>query len=250
MSKRGQLHQLLAVEADLTGKANRLLEEARGTFNKGEHFTGGTRALKMFDEARAGEETVEVHIVDTTVSEKLAYLHGPICDSLDAFLQKEATNQGARSDVVIDDITLLGDVPATGLLGLETRLKNIRSTYESIPTLQPGIDWATSDEANIFEDRNPTERMRTEKTFKPVILHEATDKHPAQIEKIAIDEAVGKYRDIRLSGMISSADKSVLLGRIDKLITAVKSARMAANCTEVVDARCGEKLLDFIHNGG
>lgn len=243
---RGQLHQLLAAEADLTGKANRLLTEAKGTFTKGEHFVGGTRALKMFDEARAGEETVEVRMVDSTVNEKLVYLHGPLRESMDAFLQKEATNQFARANVIVNDEVLLKDVPATGLLGLETRLKNIRGVYESIPTLSPGIDWAPSSETDVFEDRNPVERMRTEKTFKPVILHEATDKHPAQIEKIAIDEAVGKYTDVRLSGMISSADKSALLGRIDQLITAVKQARMAANCVEVVDARCGEALLGFI----
>ena len=48
------------------------------------------------------------------------------------------------------------------------------------------------------------------------------------------------------SGMISSAQKSAILGRMDKLIRATKKARQRANTQEVVKVTISKKLIDFL----
>lgn len=245
---KGQLHQLLAAESDLAGKANRLAGEAAKTFSKGEHFLGHTKALKMFDDSRANEETTEIKQVDSTVRDKLDFLVPHIVQAWDAFLQKEATNQTAKSDVVLDDGNiLLEDMPVTALLGLETRLKTMRQVYGYIPTLAPGVSWEKSNELNVFESRTPDERFKTEKSFKVIQLAKATKEHKEQVEKVAQDVPVGKWTDHRRSGMISPATKSLLLERIDEILIAVKKARMQANCAEVKTITMGEKIFDHIN---
>ena len=47
--------------------------------------------------------------------------------------------------------------------------------------------------------------------------------------------------------MISPAEKSALLGRIDKLIQATKKARQQANAAEVVNREIGRKIMDYIN---
>ena len=46
--------------------------------------------------------------------------------------------------------------------------------------------------------------------------------------------------------MLSPAEKSELLSRIDKVIMAAKRARMKANSADSVDVKVGKKLADFI----
>ena len=150
---------------------------------------------------------------------------------------------------MVDGETIAENVPATALLGLETKLKELRRTYEAIPNLQPGVKWeAHLEKENIFVAANPEVKTRTEKVMEPVVLYEATDKHPAQVKEASKDIVIGTFTIDRESGMISSARKSALLGRIDKLIRAVKKARMEANGEEVVEKiSIGKALHDFIH---
>jgi hypothetical protein len=81
------------------------------------------------------------------------------------------------------------------------------------------------------------------------VLYEATDKHPAQIEKWEEQVAVGKYVTNVQCGMLSPADKSTLLGRCDRLIQAVKKARMKANMVDVVDQSIGKEIFSFVFDG-
>ena len=88
---------------------------------------------------------------------------------------------------------------------------------------------------------------RTEKTIRPVILAPATDKHPAQVQVLNVDAAIGVYRTQYRHGGLSPHDKSVLLGKFDRLLAAVKKARQRANCAEVNRAmRIGQVLVDFL----
>ena len=47
--------------------------------------------------------------------------------------------------------------------------------------------------------------------------------------------------------MISPAEKSAILGRLDKLTRAVKKARQKANTAEVTKVTIGEELFKYIH---
>lgn len=244
-----KLHELLAVEGDLEGTYKKVLEEAKVTFGKkAAHFFGRHKKLEMFDE-NAPRPPDEFQEMVTTVHDKLEYVGEHIIRYFDAVLQKERTNQAATGDIIIDGNVIAKNLPATFLLGLETRLKLIRSMYETTPTLPPGDKWIPDPNRgkHVFVMANPDEKFKTAKTFKHKILYDATDKHPAQIEKWEEVENVGKYSTETWSGLISTAEKSVLLGRIDKLIRAVKKARQRANTQEVIEITIGKELFDFIH---
>lgn len=246
-----KMHEILAVEGDLEGEYKRVSEEAIRVFQKGEHFQGKTRTLKMFNEDRSHEEepAAQHQELTTTVAQKLGYTSKAIINYLDVVLQKEATNQKAVSDLIVDGGTIATGLPATFLLGLETKLKNIRTMYESIPTLSPGIKWSKDESQgpDVWTQEFPEKAMRTEKILKPFVLYEATKEHPAQVKELSDSVNVGVYTSTVVSGMLSPREKSELLGRIDGLIRAVKKARQRANTQEVVKINIGKILMDYIH---
>jgi len=246
--KKSVLHELLAVEGDLDGAHKKILEETRVTFTKkSDHFMGQHRKLEMFIED--GITYPEEHkAIDTTVQKKLDYMKKTEIRYFDAMLQKEATNQTAFSDLVIDGVVIGTSLPATFLLGMETRLKHLRTAYEVIPTLQPGIEWEKDESQGpgIYKTSKPTEKLKTETIIEPVILYEATKEHPAQVKEVSKVNTVGKYILTAWSGMITPAEKSALLEKIDKLIRAFKKARQRANTSEVVNRSIGKELFAYI----
>jgi hypothetical protein len=249
----GKLHEVLAVVGDLEGVATKILEEAEVTFSKkADHFVGSTRTLKMFDADRANEEAdgFEQKELVTTVQSKLDYVAEHLVRYIDAVAQKEATNQAARADVVVNGMTILKEVPATLLLSLENKLARWRKMYAAIPTLQPGVKWAddpTAGMPGVFKSANDVVDLKVEQLVKPVVLYEATKEHPAQVKEVTEKKAVGQFRKEMWSGMWTPARKSLVLGRLDALIKAVKQSRARANETEVVKFDVGETLIGFLH---
>ncbi len=247
-----KLHEVLAVESGLQTAAKKINEETIRTFDKkDEHFVGTTREVKHFAEEDQKLDTSETKAMVTTVFDKLLYTVGANVRALDAYLQKEATNQKASADIVVGDQTLATAVPATVLLGLETKLAELRAVYEKIPTLAPGPTWV-ADKARraaggVWRADSPDVTFRTRKTIKPVVMSPATEHHPAQVQAVSEDVPVARITTQHWSGMISSAEKSDLLGRIDQLLRAVKRARQRANNTEVEKRTIGKVLFDFLH---
>jgi len=248
--KKSVLHELLAVEGDLDGAHKKILDETRVTFTKkADRFMGQFRKFEMFVEDGI-DYPEESQALDTTVQDKLDYMEKTECRYFDAILQKEATNQIAVADLIIDGVTISNGLPATFLLGMETRLKNLKSAYESIPTLQPGVEWVLDPSMgkNIYKTAKPVEKIKTETIIEPVVLYEATKEHPAQVKESSKVKNIGKYSTTTWSGMITPAEKSVLLGKIDKLIRAFKKARQRANTTEVTKRTIGKELFAFINS--
>jgi len=246
-----KLHELLAVETDLEGVHKKVVEEAIVTFSKKpEHFLGQTKVLEMFDEAKKNENTSEFKEMVTTVGAKLDYVAGHVIRYFDAVYQKEKANQSATADLIVDGAVVAEKVPATFLLGMETKLKNLRAMYEGIPTLAPGFKWEENDTLGkgVFETAHPDIKFKTAKQFKSQIIVQPTKEHPAQVEKWAEDVPVGKYTTSIVCGMLTPARKSELIGRVDKLIQACKQARQRANCVEVESVVIGKKLIDFINS--
>lgn len=244
-----KLHELLAVESDLEKVYGQILEETRTNFTKHtERYFGFQQRVELFDE-EAPDEPDQNKEMDDTVPRKLEYTAEHVVRYLDAVLQKEKTNQTAVGDIVVDGTVIAKDVPATFLLGLENKLKNIRDkVYKAIPTLQPGVKWERDESlgADVYKKAYPDEKFRTKKVRKNHVLAEATEKHPAQVEVYTEDEKVARLVTNTWCGMISSAEKSALLGRIDKLLYAVKKARQRANMTKVVDTTIGKELFEYI----
>lgn len=250
MSK-SRLHEVLAVEGDLEGSSKKVVAEAINTFTKkNDHFMAFNKTYHPFREGKEHEMPSEQKELVTTVEAKLNHAFNAVNSYYDAVAQKECTNQTAKADLIVNGVCLAKDLPATFLLGLETKLKDLRKLVEVVPTLQPGVTWEEDKQLGegVFKSAVQQERMRTEKRMKPVVLYEATDKHPAQVKESTEDVAIGKYVQTDWSGMISPAAKSRMLARADALIQGVKKARQRANQTEVVNVQIGKVLTDFIAN--
>lgn len=246
-----KLHEILAVEADTQGQYKNIFDETLRVFKNEHLFKGFIKTLTMFDEKDAVLNSEERSEIATTVPKRLEYTKNFIIKYLDVVLQKEATNQTAFADIVIDGITIAEKVPTTFLLGLESKLKEIRKLYERIPTLEVSVAWEKAEDIgdDIWRQKYPEEALRTKKQFLHQILVEPTNHHPAQIEKWEEQVAVGRYEKQNWSGMITSTEKARLLNNIDKLTHEVKKARQRGNNTEVVKTNIGKKLMDYIHLG-
>lgn len=246
--KAPQLHALLAVEADLANTTKQMVEEAAVTFaKKPDHFRGHVKSVTYYNEARAQENEREEKKLVTTVDEKLEYALNHIARLYDALLQKEEANQRAKIDLVIDGETLGTDLPATFLLGLEHRLKDVRNLILTAPTLDPSIIWTEDPDSGEGVYRSaPQSSKRTEKDTQFKVLAAATDKHPAQIEKWTVDVPVAGIAVTHVSGMWTPARKAEVLARVDKLLNAVKKSRQMANTVEVDRLHVGEKLMSYI----
>lgn len=248
-----KLHEVLAVESGLQTTAKAISAETIRTFGKKEeHFTAQTKTLEFFAEEDAKLNMAESRAMVTTVQQKLSYMQTSHIKALDAYLQKESTNQRANADIEIDGLALATDIPATVLLGLETKLAELRKVYEEIPTLAPGVTWEfdleQSGARDVYRSANPGITFRTKRVTKPIVMAPATKEHPAQVQAITEDVPVAKITTQDWSGMMSSADKSELLGRLDKLLRAVKRARQRANSTEVEKRSIGKAIFGYLHD--
>jgi hypothetical protein len=243
------LHQLLAVEPDLSTQGRNIMEEALTTFTKkAEHFDGISKVYSSFDE---GDDKIppEVKEVVTTVKEKLDYTKGAVIKAIDATLSKEETNASntANAELEVNGVKF-GTWSATSLLALEKYLVRIRDLYKNIPTFDPSRSWSreTTSGRDMYQS-NLDVKYRTVKKQKVLTLAQATDKHPAQAQVIMDEVQVGKYDTLYFTGRVSPAEKSDLLTRVDDLVLAVKQAREKANQTQVKQVKLGEALFNYIH---
>ena len=63
------------------------------------------------------------------------------------------------------------------------------------------------------------------------------------------DVPVGTWKITNYSGLVSPAEKSSMLKRIDLLLEAVKKARSRANDTAVEGLKIGKALFKYINEG-
>lgn len=245
-----KMHELLAVLSDASTAAGAILSETQATFSKrADHFKGQTRAVTFFDEDRASENSVETKEIVTSVGDKLDYTFARVARYWDALFQMEKTNGEAKADLVVGAVTIAEDVPATFLLGMETRLKELRNVLLQIPTLAPELSWTPdAGDPGVYVSP-PQVNFKTEKTLRHKVLYEATDKHPAQIEKWSEDRPVARIETTHRSAMLSPGEKAKLLERTDNLIAAVKKARQRANTVEVINEQIADAMFGYILNG-
>lgn len=249
-----KLHEVIAVEASLLTTAKKINEETIRTFGKrDEHFVATVRQTEYFAEEDAKQNTVEHKVMLTTVLDRLLYGTSANVRAFDVYLKKEATNQKATADLVVGDVVLAANVPVTVLLGLETKVAELRAVYEAIPTLAPGPTWeADADRrksGGVYRSVHPDVTFRTRKTVRPIVMSPATQHHPAQVQAINEDVTVAKITTQHWSGMMTSAQKSDLLARIDRLLRGLKRARQRANNQAVEERTIGAEIFNYIHEG-
>ena len=239
--KQPLLHEILAVEQEVKARGERARARTIETFrSKKTHFTGIRRTFRPFavDEAsgHTGGERLEAETrLAKTVAEELAGVLREVGKAIDVGFQLDEANTRARADIIVDGEVLIAGVPATFLLQLERRLKELRSVFKEAPTFDPVRLWsadAAADKAHVLR-AEPVTTIRKQRARKYNVMVEATKEHPAQVDIVEVDEPVGEIRSYEWTGMLSVGKKAALLEQLDKLLAAVKRARSRANMTEV-----------------
>ena len=246
-----QLHELLAVEKDLQGQANETLAETAKVFDRKELFKGGVRSYRPFDAKDEHLAKDEYEEVGTTVEKRLDYTGKRLAKYWDAVLQKEKTNQTASADIVVNGETIAEAVPATMLLGLETKLRQFREAIKAMPTLDVKTKWEAADgQIDVQVTSHDDVQFKTEKKTKPVVLYEAVVKDgvgiPANVKEAIENINIGKYTTKIFSSAVTSSRAAEVLGRTDELIRAVKKARQRANKAPIQKGNLGANIFKYI----
>jgi len=247
-----KLHEVLAVEKDLMNTSKRLVAESIRTFSKDNLFKGSKKVTNIFDSNEenklAVDYTDELIKLETTVAENLNYSLAEVSRYWDAVLTKDLSNMQAKADIIVDGVTIAKDVPATFLLGLESKLHDLANLFAAIPTLEPGRTWEldSSIGEGVYIDTHDRETFKTKKDKEFRSVAKATEKHAEQIKELDIVSNIGRIVQTNWSGMISSAEKATMTKRLVKITSAVKQARQRANATDLVPGQIGKDILDFI----
>lgn len=247
-----KLFELLAVEKTRISAATKLAEETSAKFGKEHFFTGYNKTLSMLKDSpenRAIElSSKEVKELPTTVEETLEYFLNFWVQAEDVIYAKNVTNQNANADILFRDKVLASSVPVDELMGLEVRLESLRRLFERIPTLDAAKEWKKMDNGRqgMYQATVPEVTNKTEKTMTAIVLYPATDKHPAQIEKVSKDETVGTFTRQLYSGSATSKQKANVVAALDELLVAVKQARMRANAVDASNVKIGQTIAGII----
>jgi hypothetical protein len=136
-------------------------------------------------------------------------------------------------------------VPVTYLLFLEKKLTDVHTFVSKLPRLDPAERWSFEAGTQQYFSQE-VETVRTQRKEMPIVLYDATDKHPAQTQMISQDVPVGRWKTTKFSGALPPAEIDALLGKINKLRDAVKVARQEANSKEVEQKQIGAQVFDFL----
>lgn len=248
-----KLHELLAAEKTPTAAWNAVREETIKKFKNPDHFFHGhDRSLEMIEDTAANNAEQAMFRVSkpvtTTVYATLDFALGLFARAENLQYQKNATNRMATGTVLWNGEPLLQDLPVDELLGLESRLGDIRKVIDAAPTLDATKHWVPAPDigSHVFQLKEPERKTKTRKTIRAILLSPATDKHPAQVHANQEEDNVGIFIDMKRSGACTAAQKANALVRIDTLIVEVKQARMRANETVAVDGKIADKLVQLI----
>lgn len=239
-----RLHQLLTVEKDLKSDTNRVVTDFYHRIEKPALLSGIARRYQPITEE--GEKfPAESTIVQLRVEDSFGTVTTALTKLFDQALAKEDANQSAKGDIIVDGVTLVKDVPVCGLLFLEKQLVDLHTLVEKLPVLDPSELWSQDPSQNCWATA-PVQTAKTKKISRPMVLAEATDKHPAQVKEVTEDVVVGYWSTVKFSGAIPAQRKAELKARVGKLRSAVKIAREDANVTKVGDRKMGEALLGYV----
>jgi len=245
-----KLHELLAVDANLKGQAQKCRTELQSTLEKKRHLFA--EKLVTFTPLAEGApaETREQSDIQTTVKKEVAWLTNILVKAIDASFAIDIANTSAKADIVLEGGDVLAkDVPATALLQLEKRVKEFSEFIHTIPTLDPakGFEEDSSREPGIYKAREVL-KSSTQKVQEPLTLAPATDKHPAQVQLVTKDVKVGTIQELEWSSLITPALKAELLERSEALFRAVTQARSRANDTDIdtKSNKIGKMLLEYV----
>jgi hypothetical protein len=245
-----KLHELLAVQSNLSGQATKKRTDLIATFEKRRHLFEETRKTFTPNDELEKPQVEEQKDIQSTVIGQITWIRPALTKALDVAYQIDVANTEAKADVVTEDgDILLKEVPATTLLQLEKRVVEWKDLIQAIPTLDPAKGFQ-ADEARgkgYYKARDVT-KPRTKKVPDVITLAPATKEHPAQVQLISVDKPVGTILEQEWSSLITPAIKADLLDRVETLLRAVSKARSKANdhAVDTNGKKIGAELLDFV----
>lgn len=238
-----KLHQILALEKGVKGQTEGDITRAYHNAQRTALFVGMTRTYLPKDdegERLPAERKLAQFTADGIIGQAVAAW----TRQADVVATKDATNQVARADVIVDGVALLTGVPVTTLLYLEKMLQNVRELILKLPVLDPEVEWGpTPDGATGLWKSAVEDTVRTKKVPKAFVKYPATDKHPAQVDAFTEDVIVGTWSRTSFSGALPASRKQGMLRRVEELGEAVKMAREYANQADAVDRKIGAAVF-------
>ena len=238
-----KLNQLIALSQTKKTKYKKVLESVYHLFQK--PVFGGLEKTYQPKDEEGDKLPSESMKVQNTVDDLVKSLESHLVEAFDIVASQDTGNCNATANVVVEDVTLLPNVPVTTLIFLEKQLNDLHSLVEKIPTLDTAHDWHYDSSLGL-NVTSPVQTHRTTKQQEPVVLYHATPEHPAQTEMVTKDVLSGYWTTKKLSGEMTVDKKKDLLSRVLKLRDAVVKAREDANTTEVENVKIGEKIFRHI----
>lgn len=237
-------HQVIALE-----KAGKTVAENEFTalyklLQRPDMFNGFRKTYVPLDD-EGQQLSPEGLLVQAKVDDVLKGIQLAQAPFWDLVATKDATNQYARADIVIDGRVLASDVSVSFLLWLEKKLVDVRTVLKHVPELPSETTWKWDANTELhFAD--PVTTLRQVKVTKQVVTVQATDKFPAQTHPETSEAIQGTWTNERMSGAVTPQRKRQLLAQVDKLIGAVKVAREEANSIDATPLKIGDTLLGYI----
>ena len=242
-----KLNQLIAVEKGVKDEATRQTTDAYHAIKRPDAHTGIARRYTPLDED--GEELPpENRRVQVKAEELLENVTDKLARLWDVIATKDFTNTTARGSIVVDETTVVADVPVTTLLWLEKQLTDVSTFVSALPQLDLGREWHEDATAGAWAS-TPEQTKRTQKVMRNHVIAEATVQHPAQVQVYTEDNIVGTWTTTHYSGALPTQAVDELKERVAKLQRAVKFAREEANSITVTDKKIGEALVQYILEG-
>ena len=246
----GNLHQLLAVKKEAKQRANEIAGETKKALGSKHLYFGSHKSYQPFDEEDSTRLPDEHEQMGYIVGEKMDWFGKNFGRLIDLELQIDRTNELARADLAVDGFNM-NNVPAPFLLDFIGFLDKIRNVYAGIPVLDPKYQWEpdVTRTQGVFKTSEPEVSYRSKKVLRHKVLVEATNHHPAQVEKWPEEAQVGKYTKRMWSGSLTASQKATVLGRVDQLIAASKRALSEANNADHSNDKIAASLFSFLHDG-
>lgn len=239
-----KLNQIVAIEKGVKSRVYGDFTELHKSSQKPELFSGFSKNYRKKDEE--GEDyPPEQKKVQLEATEVLGRVSKLLAELFDVTATKDYANCHAFADVVVDGQTLVKDAPVPLLLFLEKQLTDLHTFIDKMPALDSADDWSLDVNSGLYKTA-PIATHRTKKVQKPVVLYEATEKHPAQTQLITEDVVVGYWDTVKQSGALPIPRKRELLERLEKLSEAVKFAREKANGEDAEEKKLGEALFGYL----
>lgn len=243
-------HELIAVEPSLKESAIEKIKNVLAVLRNGQvRLNGATRTYQPADEK--GEQfQPEITVLAVTVPDLLKEVEVELTKWTDVAVQKEIANTKASAPIMLKGTQIIAPLPVGALLNLEAKLLQLKQVIEAIPTLDPSEEWALDVERKNVWKSAAKDSYRTQKITQFVIASPATDKHPAQVQPVNVDVRAGTWTALKYSGVLSEAQRNVMVDRANELLREVKMAREKANDVTVdTSVKLGSQLFSYVLTG-